>query len=135
LRYQEAGSEPKTACWYRADHALDAAAYYDQAEWLSEMIGISIERLAVPVDPQVLAAYAGRYQVSNGIVVTIRVDGARIFGQVPKQPEYELYARSESQFSPFPFEAEITFYKNNSGEVDRLVIVQDGVTTEAKKVP
>ena len=135
LRFQEAGSEPKAVCWYRAGHALDATAYQDQAEWLIEMIGISIERLAVPVDPQVLAAYAGRYQFPDGIVVTIRVDGARIFGQVPKQPEYKLYARSESQFSPFPLDGEITFYRNNSGEVDRLVIVQKGVTNEAKKVP
>jgi len=95
------------------------------------------------VDPQVLAEYAGRYQFPDVSVVTIGVDGTRIFIQGPNllelsgQPplEIELSARSNNQFHPFLFEAEITFYKNDSGEVDRLVMLQNGVTTEAKKVP
>jgi len=136
LRYQEAGSEPKTVCWYRAGHALDATADYDQAEWLSERIGISIRRQAVPVDPQVLAAYAGKYQFPDGVIVTIRVDGARIFIQVPNQGEYELLARSENQFYLSVRAGELTFYKNASGEVDRMAVVTgEGKTIEGKKVP
>ncbi|MBM3135283.1 MAG: DUF3471 domain-containing protein [Chloroflexi bacterium] len=135
LHYQEAGSEPKTVCWYRAGHGLDATAYLDQADWLSEMIGISVARLAVPVDPQVLAAYAGKYQFPDGVIVTIRVDGARIFIQVPNQGEYELLARSENQFYPSVGAGELTFYKNDSGEVDRMVVAAEGETLEAKKIP
>lgn len=136
LRYQKAGSEPKAVCWYQAGHALDATAYLDQADWLSETIGISVERLAVPVDPQVLAAYAGNYQFPDGVVVTIRVAGARIFIQVPNQGEYELLARSESQFYPSVGAGELTFYQNASGEVDRMAVVTgEGKTIEGKKVP
>jgi hypothetical protein len=47
----------------------------------------------------------------------------------------ELLARSENQFYPRAFDAEITFYKNASGEVDRLALVESGETFEAKKVP
>jgi CubicO group peptidase (beta-lactamase class C family) len=89
----------------------------------------------VQVNPQILAAYAGRYQFSNDIVVIIRVDGTRIFIQAPNQPEYELVARSENQFTPRVFDAEITFYKNDNGEVDRMVMMQNGLTSESKKVP
>jgi len=95
----------------------------------------------VSIDPQVLAAYAGKYQLPGisqevkEVVVTIRVDGTRIFIQAPNKPEYELLARSENQFYPRAFDAEITFYKNASGEVDRLVLVESGETFEAKKVP
>ena len=94
-----------------------------------------------PVDPQVLGEYAGRYQFPEisrevkELVVTIRVDGTRIFIQAPNQPEYELYAISETQFYPREFDAEFTFYKNASGEVNQLVMVQSGETYEAKKVP
>jgi CubicO group peptidase (beta-lactamase class C family) len=88
-----------------------------------------------PVDPQVLAAYAGRYQVSGGHIVTIRVDGTRIFLQIPNQGEYELVARSDNQFYPRAFDAEITFYRNDSGEEDRMVGVVLGETLEANKVP
>jgi CubicO group peptidase (beta-lactamase class C family) len=49
-----------------------------------------------PVDPQVLAAYAGRYQDSDGGIVTIRVDNTRIFVLPPNKPEYELIASSEN---------------------------------------
>ena len=103
-----------------------------------EHLGYSLLRgLPKPfsVDPQVLAAYAGRYQVSDGYIVTIRVDGARIFIQVPNQGEYELLARSENQFYPPVGAAELTFYKNVSGEVDRMDIVGIGGMLEAKKAP
>jgi len=98
-------------------------------------VGFFLMDPPVPVAPQVLAAYAGRYKFSNDIVVTIRVDGTLIFIQAPNQPEYESVARSENQFTPRVFDAEITFYKNDIGEVDRLVLVENSGTYEAKKVP
>jgi poly(3-hydroxybutyrate) depolymerase len=141
LRYYEAGSAPKTIRWYQAGHSLNTAALQDQVEWLAEMIGISAGPLAMPVDPQVLAAYAGRYQVSDGPIVTIRVDGTRIFLQIPNEPgyeqfagEYELLASSKDHFYVWA-STDITFGRNASGEVDRLVCVLSGVTYEAKKVP
>jgi CubicO group peptidase (beta-lactamase class C family) len=88
-----------------------------------------------PVDPLVLAEYAGTYQVSEDIFVTIRVDGTRIFAQATGLSEFEFFARSENQFYPRDIYAECTFYRNASGEVDRLVYVENGITTEAKKVP
>jgi hypothetical protein len=144
LRYQEAGSEPKTVRWYRVGHNLifDGAAFRDQAEWLSEMIGISVGQLAVPVDPQVLAGYVGRYRVSDDIVVTICVDGTRVFLQVPNEPgsadfagDNELLAGSENHFHMGISDFEITFYTNDSGEVDRMVLAAEGETVEAKKIP
>jgi CubicO group peptidase (beta-lactamase class C family) len=89
----------------------------------------------VTVDPQVLAAYAGRYQVSDGIIGMIRIDGSRIFVQIPSSGELELMASSDSQFYLQGANAEITFYKNPSGEVDRLVYAENGETYEAKKLP
>ena len=110
---------------------------FDKAVWKDHLneSGCPQECQAVLVDPQVLAAYAGQYQFPNDMVVTVRVDGTRIFIQVPNQPEYKLYARSENQFYPREFEAEITFYKNANGKVDRLAMSQFGETNEAKKVP
>jgi CubicO group peptidase (beta-lactamase class C family) len=93
----------------------------------------------VHVDPQVLASYAGRYQDPDGNIVTIRVDGTRIFIQLPTEMEYELFASAESHFylpvSDPISDLEITFYRNNRGQVDRVVGVAGGVTYEAKKMP
>ena len=141
LRYQEAASEPKTIRWYQAGHALNTAACHDQVEWLAEMIGISAGPLAMPVAPQVLAAYAGRYQHPSGINLTIRIDGTRVFLQIPNEPpyeqfagEYELFLSSKDHFAGL-MSNEIAFYRNASGEVDRLVYVENGATVEAKKIP
>jgi len=56
LRYQQAGSEPKTVQWYEAGHSLAPQAYRDQAEWLSDLIGIANYRLAFPLRVQVILA-------------------------------------------------------------------------------
>ena len=84
-------------------------------------------------DPQVLATYAGRYQFPDGFIITIRVDGTRIFIQAPNKPENELIAISENQF--FVFDNVFTFYTNDRGEVDRMEMMAIGGTLEAKKIP
>jgi hypothetical protein len=83
--------------------------------------------LAVPVDPQVSAAYASRYQSSNGPVIC--VDSTRIFLQVPNEPrsvefagDHRLLAGSEDYSHLGVSDSEITFYRNDSGEVDRMVV-------------
>lgn len=41
LRYQQAGSEPKTVLWYKASHSLGQEAYFDRMEWLKDLIGLA----------------------------------------------------------------------------------------------
>jgi CubicO group peptidase (beta-lactamase class C family) len=91
--------------------------------------------MPVSVDPQVLAAYAGEYPLPDGSIVIIRVDGTHIFIELPAEPEYELYASSENHFYLPVDDLEITFYRNDRGEVERAVGVVNGVTYEAMKVP
>ena len=85
--------------------------------------------------PKDLASYAGRYQDPDGNIVTIRVDGTRIFIQLPTEMEYELFASAESHFYLPASDLEIKFYRNDRGEADRVVGLLGGVTYEAKKVP
>jgi CubicO group peptidase (beta-lactamase class C family) len=85
--------------------------------------------------PKDLASYAGRYTLPDGSIVTIRVDGTRIFIQLPNEPEYEIFSSSENHFYLPVSDLEITFYRNDRREVDRAVGVVGGVTYEAKKVP
>ena len=87
-----------------------------------------------PVDPQVLAAYAGRYQFGD-FVVTIRVDGARIYLGVTGSGEAELIAIFANQFYLPELDADITFYRNERGEVDRMEAMRNGETLVVKKIP
>jgi hypothetical protein len=85
--------------------------------------------------PKDLASYAGRYQDLDGNIVTFRVDGTQIFIQLPDRPEYEIFAHAENHFYLPASDLEITFYKNDRGEVDRVVGLVEGITYEAIKVP
>jgi len=87
-----------------------------------------------PVDPEALPAYAGRYQLPDGGIATISVDGSNLLLKAP-DGDWELMARSDNQFYVRAFVAEITFYRNDRGEVDRAVVVLLGATLEAKKIP
>lgn len=103
----------------------------------SESIGYTLMRGLLkpyPVDPQVLAAYVGRYRV-NGTDFVIRVDGAHIFLQILGVQDYELVAISENQFFLSATGGEITFNRNGVGVVDRGIYVESGITLEAKRVP
>jgi CubicO group peptidase (beta-lactamase class C family) len=88
----------------------------------------------VPLAPEVLAQYAGRYQLTETLGALVRVDRARIFIQPTGQDEVELFARSDHQFYQREANIEIEFKKNASGVVDRLVYVEDGAAVEVKKV-
>jgi CubicO group peptidase (beta-lactamase class C family) len=88
----------------------------------------------VPVDPGVLAAYAGRYRFDD-FDVTIRVDGARIYFGVPGIGEAELIAVSEDRFYLADQYADIVFHRNDRGEVDRMEEVVIGGTLEAARIP
>ncbi|HSR48682.1 MAG TPA: serine hydrolase [Anaerolineales bacterium] len=89
----------------------------------------------VPDAPKDVASYAGGYQLPDGSIVTIRVDGTHIFLQLPGEPEYEIFAGSESHFFLPVSDLEITFYRNDRGEVDRAVGTVGGVAYEGMKVP
>ncbi len=41
LRYQQAGSEPKTIVWYNEGHFLPGRHYYDLLTWLHQRIGVN----------------------------------------------------------------------------------------------
>jgi hypothetical protein len=56
LRYQRAGSEPKTIRWYEADHSLNMQASLDTARWLGEIVGIAGVRMAFPTSLRVVLA-------------------------------------------------------------------------------
>jgi D-alanyl-D-alanine-carboxypeptidase/D-alanyl-D-alanine-endopeptidase len=105
---------------------------------IDQVVSLLISKLPFTLSqdaPKDLASYAGRYQGPDGNIVTFRIDGTRIFIQLPDELEYEIFASSEDHFYLPVSDLEITFYRNDRGEVDRAVGVVGGVTYEAKKVP
>ncbi|MBR1228833.1 serine hydrolase [Bradyrhizobium sp. AUGA SZCCT0176] len=79
-------------------------------------------RRAVPVDPAVLASYAGRYMLAPTFVLTVRAEGGRLFVQATAQPEYEVFAEDDTNFFYRVVDAQITFDRLDNGATPPLTL-------------
>jgi serine-type D-Ala-D-Ala carboxypeptidase/endopeptidase len=89
----------------------------------------------VTVDPAVLAAYQGVYEMSPKFVLTIRAEGGRLFVRGTGQPEFEPFAESEDRFFMRFVDAQGRFLHDKDGAVDRLLWHQNGRYTYYPRVP
>ncbi|MGH9759704.1 MAG: DUF3471 domain-containing protein, partial [Blastocatellia bacterium] len=81
--------------------------------------------------------YAGQYQFMPGMTLTITREGDHLMGQVTGQPKVEFYPESEMKFFLKVIDGELTFVKNDKGEVQEVVFTMGGgggTTFHGKKV-
>ena len=91
------------------------------------------ERTAIKLDPKILDAYVGEYQVVPGFGLTVTHEGDQLFAQATGQNRFELFAETETNFFLKVVDAQITFVKDDKGQVTSLVLHQNGVNQPAKK--
>lgn len=89
---------------------------------------------AVAVDTTVLASYVGNYQLAPTFSIVVSRENDRLFGQATGQPRFELFASSETRFYLKVVDAQVSFEKNEKGEIDRLILHQNGRDMSGKRV-
>jgi CubicO group peptidase (beta-lactamase class C family) len=89
-------------------------------------------RSAIPVDPKVLAEYAGTYEMRPGFDLVVTVENGQLMTQATGQSKFPVYAESETEFFPL-FPAEIEFVKDDQGKVTSLILHQGGHDIKAPK--
>ena len=87
----------------------------------------------VKVDPKIYDAYIGRYELAPNLVLTISRQGDRLMAQATGQGEIQLFPESETKYFLKVVDAKVTFVKDASGKVTKLILHQDG-DHEAKKI-
>ncbi len=90
-------------------------------------------RMEQKIDETVLAKYSGEYQLAPGFMLSITQEGQKLFAQATGQGKNELFAESETKFSLKVVDAQVEFFKNSSGQVDKLILYQGGQKIEGKK--
>jgi len=85
------------------------------------------------VDPKVLSAYLGQYSL-NDRIYTITTEGNRYFGQATGNPKRELFPVSDVKFMIPEVESQITFVKDEKGEVVELLYEQNDRKVQYKRV-
>src|SRR6185369_14635614 len=90
-------------------------------------------KLDSKVSPKAFDAVAGRYDYGMAIL-TVTKEGDRVFAQLTGQPKFEIFPKSETEFFWKAVEAEVSFVKNDKGEVTKAIHRQGGQTINAPKL-
>lgn len=93
--------------------------------------GPTVKKVAAP-DPGRYAAYAGRYRVAPGVVVTVAVEGERLTLGAPGGDTAELHPEGEDRFFLLDRDATFTFVRDGD-RVTKLTASIDGRVIEALK--
>ncbi len=86
------------------------------------------------VDPHVFDTYVGKYEFPDKRPYVVTREGDRYFGQAPNNPKRELFAASPTNFFIPEVESQVTFVKDEKGEVVELVYEQNENIRRCKRV-
>jgi CubicO group peptidase (beta-lactamase class C family) len=90
------------------------------------------ERVAIKIDPKILDAYVGQYELNPNFILTMTREGDSLMSQATGQPKFELFPESETKFFVKAFDAQVTFVKDDKGIVTHLILHQGGDLTVKK---
>ena len=86
------------------------------------------------VDPKILDSYVGKYQIGPNDFVTVTREGNSLFAQRPFRSRMEFLPASESKFFLKHGDLDITFIKNEKGQVVEAVM-EGSTNARARRVP
>jgi hypothetical protein len=87
----------------------------------------------VKVDPASFDQYVGKYTLAPGIIFTITRERDSLLAQLTGQPRFEVFPEGEAAFFYKIVDAQLTFHKDGKGQIDYLVLHQNGVDQKAPK--
>ncbi len=106
---------------------------------LQSLLGMHPEPLAVhkavEIDPALLKSYEGTYVLSLVFAITITVEDGKLMARATNQEKYQLFPDSDSKFFYKVVDAQISFEKDGNGNVNKLVLHQNGQDMPGIKVP
>ena len=92
------------------------------------------DRKEIAVNPSILDAYVGVYQLAPEFEITITKEGGSLFAQATAQPKFQIFPESETDFFFKVVDAQISFVKDASGKVNQLILHQGGANVPGKRV-
>jgi len=83
-------------------------------------------RTQVKVDRDILARYAGTYQLSPQVSIKFRLEGDHLMISANGQPEDAIFPESETKFFLKVVDAEVEFFRDDKGAVSYMILHQGG---------
>jgi D-alanyl-D-alanine-carboxypeptidase/D-alanyl-D-alanine-endopeptidase len=86
------------------------------------------------LSPDILDKYVGNYELQPGYIFTVKNEKNKLMVQLTGQESYPVFATSETKFFYTVVDARLEFVNDNKGKVKSLILDQNGVKKEAKKI-
>lgn len=83
---------------------------------------------------ELLDKYVGVYQIQPGFSIAFTREGNRLFTQATGQPKFEIFAESETKFFLKVVDAQVEFFADPDGKVNKIILYQGGQKIEGKRV-
>jgi CubicO group peptidase (beta-lactamase class C family) len=100
---------------------------------LGDPVRLTSERKEIAVPGQLLAQYAGTYNLAPGFDLVITVDNGQLMAQATGQQKFPLFAESETSFFLKAVDAQVDFAKDTAGAVTALTLHQGGRDAKAMR--
>jgi tetratricopeptide (TPR) repeat protein len=88
----------------------------------------------VKVSDAVLETYIGKYELQPGFIITVTREGNQLKTQATGQPVFDIFPKSENEFYLKVVDAQLTFNKNDSGEIESVTLFQGGREMKGKRI-
>jgi CubicO group peptidase (beta-lactamase class C family) len=98
-----------------------------------EKVVLTSERKVIDVAPKTLEAYTGTYEMRPGFDMVVTLENGQLITQATGQPKIPIFAESETKFFPKVIDAEMEFFKDESGKVTHLVLTQGSHEMKANR--
>jgi len=94
-----------------------------------------IVRTAIKLDPSILAACAGVYEIDSDpkFSLDIRSENGQLVVHSPSRPKYQLFPESQNEFFAKVISTEFEFLRDGSGRVAHLVLHHGGEETRGER--
>jgi Domain of unknown function (DUF3471)/Copper type II ascorbate-dependent monooxygenase, C-terminal domain len=90
------------------------------------------DRIVIKVDPKIYDVYIGQYEFDSSSVVRVSRRGDKLFVEAGGR-QVELLPISETTFIPKGRDSQLTFVKNEEGEVTGFITTQNDTLVRFKK--
>ena len=101
---------------------------------MDETIPLKKIRKPVPVPVPVLQTYVGIYELTPAFKIDVTLNESQLSIQATGQSKVDVFAESESKFYLTVVDAQVEFFKNESGSIAKLVLYQGGMAQNAVKI-
>jgi D-alanyl-D-alanine-carboxypeptidase/D-alanyl-D-alanine-endopeptidase len=88
----------------------------------------------IPLDPPIFDRYAGRYQLTPAVTLTLSRDGAQFFVQLTGQPKIEIFPSGERDFFVKVVDAQLTMDVDAAGRATAVTLHQFGRDQRAPRI-